>query len=59
MSSSSTVVSEKRKNLHEEIVEHFAHCTLAHLALEMKLNVAGISLPAVVLMLTFVAQPHV
>lgn len=52
------VVSEKKKH-YEGVVEIFAHYTLSDLTLEMKLNVAGISLPTVVLMLTFVSQSHV
>lgn len=40
------VVSE-RKKLYEGVVEMFAHYTTSDLTLEMKLNVAGISLPTV------------
>lgn len=40
-------------------MEIFAHYTLRDLSLEMKPNVAGIILPTVVLMLTFVSQSHV
>lgn len=46
---------EKKNNLYEGVVESFAHYNLSDLTLEMKLNVAGISLPPIVLMLTFVS----
>lgn len=45
----------KKKKLYEGVVESFAHYNLSDLTLEMKLNVAGISLPPIVLMLTFVS----
>lgn len=48
-----------KKKLYEGVVEIVAHYSLRDLTLEMKLNVAGIMLPTVVLMLTFVSQSHV
>lgn len=47
---------DEKKKLYEGVVEIFAHYTCSDLTLEMKLSVAGIIQPTVVLMLTCVSQ---
>lgn len=48
-----------KEKFYEGVVEIIAHYSRSDLTSEMKLTVAGIRLPAVVLMMTFVSQSHI